>query len=56
MEVVDDYTVRIHTHREEPAFLTMISARSAGIASKEYHEEMGFDEARLIRSEPALMW
>lgn len=47
VEVVDNYTVRIHTLREEPAFLTLISARSAGIASKEYHEKVGFDEARL---------
>ena len=47
VEVVDSHTVRIHTHREEPAFLTLISARSAGIASKEYQAEVGFDEAKL---------
>ena len=39
--------VRIHTHREEPAFLTLISARSAGIASKEYQAEVGFEESKL---------
>lgn len=47
VEVVDPTTVRIHTHREEPNFLTLISARSAGIASKEHHETLGFDEAVL---------
>ncbi|WP_273524173.1 ABC transporter substrate-binding protein [Rhodosalinus sediminis] len=47
VEVIDDYTVRIHTHREEPLFETLMSARAMGIASKEYHEEVGFDEASI---------
>lgn len=47
VEVVDPYTVRIHTLRPEPLFLTLISSRSAGITSKEYQEEVGFDAAKL---------
>lgn len=47
VEVVDAHTVRIHTLRPEPAFLTLISSRSAGITSKEYQEEVGFDVAKL---------
>jgi len=47
VEVVDPATVRIHTVREEPLFLTLISARSAGITSKEHYDEVGFDEAAL---------
>ena len=47
VEVVDPLTVRIHTHREEPLFETLISARSAGITSREHYEALGFDEAAL---------
>ncbi|XWN33551.1 MAG: ABC transporter substrate-binding protein [Devosia sp.] len=47
VEVVDPQTVRIHTLRPEPAFLTLISSRSAGITSKEYQEEVGFDAGKL---------
>ncbi|MEO0975814.1 MAG: ABC transporter substrate-binding protein [Pseudomonadota bacterium] len=46
-EVIDPYTIRIHTLRPEPAFLTLISSRSAGITSKDYQEEVGFDTAKL---------
>ena len=47
VEVVDPLTVRIHTHREEPLFETLISARSAGITSRRHYETLGFDAARL---------
>ncbi|MGI3166967.1 ABC transporter substrate-binding protein [Pseudooceanicola sp. 200-1SW] len=47
VEVVDDMTVRITTHRPEPLFETLMSARSFGIVSKEYYEEKGFDDAAL---------
>ncbi len=47
VEVVDPLTVRIHTLREEPNFETLISARSAGITSKEHYEAMGFEDAAL---------
>ncbi len=47
VEVIDAYTVRIHTHRPEPLFETMMSARSFGIVSKEHHEALGFDDAAL---------
>lgn len=46
-EVVDQHTVRIHTIRPEPAFLTLISSRSAGIASKDYQEKVGFKNSKL---------
>ncbi len=45
VEVVDPLTVRIHTHREEPLFETLISARSAGITSKEHYEGRAFEDA-----------
>ncbi len=47
VEVVDPLTIRIHTSREEPLFETMISARSAGIVSKEHYDALGFEEASL---------
>ncbi|MEM0906854.1 MAG: ABC transporter substrate-binding protein [Pseudomonadota bacterium] len=47
VEVVDPLTVRIHTFREDPLFLTMVSARSAGIVSKEHYDALGFEEAAL---------
>lgn len=47
VEVVDPLTVRVHTLREEPNFETLISARSAGITSKEHYEELGFEDASL---------
>ena len=47
VEVVDPMTVRIHTHREESIFETLMSARSFGIVSKEYQEAVGFEDAAL---------
>ena len=47
VEVVDDMTVRVHTHREEPMFETLMSARSFGIVSKDHHEALGFEDAAL---------
>lgn len=47
VEVVDPMTVRIHTLREEPLFETLISARTAGITSKEHYDALGFDDAAL---------
>ncbi|MEM8868960.1 MAG: ABC transporter substrate-binding protein [Pseudomonadota bacterium] len=47
VEVVDPMTVRIHTFREDPNFETLISARSAGIVSKEHYEALGFEDASL---------
>jgi peptide/nickel transport system substrate-binding protein len=47
VEVVDDFTVRIHTHREEPLFETLMSARAMGIVSREYYEARGFDDASI---------
>ena len=47
VEVVDPLTIRVHTHREEPNFEILMSARSAGITSKEHYEAVGFDEASL---------
>ena len=47
VEVVDPMTVRIHTFREDPNFETLISARSAGIVSKEHYDALGFEEAAL---------
>ncbi|WP_434055117.1 MAG: ABC transporter substrate-binding protein [Roseibium sp.] len=47
VEVVDPLTVRIHTLRAEPNFETLISARSAGITSKEHYEKLGFEDAAL---------
>ncbi|MBD3786698.1 MAG: hypothetical protein IE922_06960 [Sphingomonadales bacterium] len=47
VEVVDPQTVRIHTLRPEPLFETLISARQAGITSKEHYDALGFDEASL---------
>ncbi|MEL6426929.1 MAG: ABC transporter substrate-binding protein, partial [Pseudomonadota bacterium] len=47
VEVVDPQTVRIHTLREDPNFETLISARSAGIVSKEHYEALGFEDAAL---------
>ena len=39
--------MRIHTYREDPNFLTLISARSAGIVSMEHYEANGFEDAAL---------
>ena len=47
VEVVDPYTVRVETHRAEPLFETLMSARSFGIVSKDYVEKVGFDESKL---------
>jgi len=47
VEVVDPMTVRVHTHRPEPMFETLMSARAFGIVSKEYQEEVGFEDATL---------
>lgn len=47
VEVVDPLTVRIHTLREDPNFETLLSARTAGITSKEHYDALGFDDASL---------
>ncbi|MEO0542770.1 MAG: ABC transporter substrate-binding protein [Pseudomonadota bacterium] len=47
VEIVDPMTVRIHTFREDPLFETLISARTAGITSKEHYEALGFEDASL---------
>jgi peptide/nickel transport system substrate-binding protein len=47
VEVVDALTVRIHTHREEPLFQTLISSQNGAIVSQEHHEALGFDAARI---------
>ncbi len=47
VEVVDRLKVKIHTIRPEPLFETLISARQAGITSKEHYEAMGFAEGAL---------
>lgn len=47
VEVVDPMTVRIHSARPDPLFLTLISARQAGITSKEYYDTVGYEEASL---------
>jgi peptide/nickel transport system substrate-binding protein len=47
VEVVGPLKIRIHTHRPEPLFETLISARQAGITSKEHYEAHGFAEGAL---------
>ncbi|XWN33550.1 MAG: ABC transporter substrate-binding protein [Devosia sp.] len=47
VEVVDPLTVRIHAVREDANFATLVSARTAGIISKEHYEAMGFEDASL---------
>ena len=47
VDVVDRLTVRIHTHRPDPLMETLLSARNAGITSKEYVEKLGLDAAAL---------
>ena len=46
VEVTGPLTVRIHTHREEPLFETLMSETSAGITSRRHYEALGFDAAR----------
>ncbi len=48
VDVVDRLTVRIHTHRPDPLLETLLSARNAGITSKEYVQKMGADKAALL--------
>lgn len=47
VDVVGPLTVRIHTHRPDPLVETLLSARNAGITSKEYVERVGLDAAAL---------
>ena len=47
VEIVDPMTVRIHTIKEDPLFETLISARSAGITSKEHYDALGFEEGSI---------
>lgn len=43
VEVVDDYTIRIHTEESEPILLNRISRNGAGILPKDYIEEHGME-------------
>lgn len=43
VEVVDDYTVRIHTKDSEPILLNRISRNGSGILPKKYIEEHGIE-------------
>ncbi|MDO9524905.1 MAG: ABC transporter substrate-binding protein [Gemmobacter sp.] len=45
VEVVDPLTVRIVSIKPEPLFEAIISLRTAGIVSKEYYDEHGFEYA-----------
>ena len=47
VEIVNPLTVRIHTHRPDPLIETLLSARNAGITSKQYVERVGLDAAGL---------
>ena len=44
VEVVGKLTVRIHTQRPDPLIETLLSARNAGIVSKEYAEKVGYEQ------------
>ena len=48
VEVVDPMTVRVHTIKEDPLFEVMMSARMAGITSKEHYESMTYEDAAQI--------
>ncbi|SOC42900.1 ABC transporter substrate-binding protein [Salinicoccus kekensis] len=43
VEVIDDYTLRIHTETPDPALLNRISRIGSGILPADYIEEEGFD-------------
>ncbi len=43
VEIIDDYTFRIHTENPEPALLNRISRIGSGILPSEYIEENGMD-------------
>ncbi len=45
VEIIDDYTIRIHTKNTEPLMEFMVSDPNGGITSKSYVEEVGFDIA-----------
>lgn len=45
VEVIDEHTVHIHTERPEPLFEMLLSARNAGITSKQHYDEHGFEVA-----------
>ncbi|NIO06958.1 MAG: ABC transporter substrate-binding protein, partial [Deltaproteobacteria bacterium] len=47
VEVVDPFTVRISTKRADPLMKILLSARNAGIASKEYLERVGLDGSNI---------
>ena len=47
VEVIDPLTIRIHTKREDPLFLTLLSLSAAGITSKEHYEALGYEDAAL---------
>ncbi len=47
VDVVDRLTVRVNTLRPDPLLETLLSARNAGITSKEYVEKTGADKAGL---------
>jgi len=47
VDVVDRLTVRIHTHRPDPLLETLLSARNAGITSKEHVQKVGPDKSGL---------
>ena len=48
VEVVDPMTVRVHTIQEDPLFEVMMSARMAGITSKEHYESMSYEDAAQV--------
>jgi peptide/nickel transport system substrate-binding protein len=48
VEVIDRLTVRIHTHKPDPLLETLLSARNAGIVSKEHVQKLGADKAALM--------
>lgn len=48
VDVVDRLTVHVHTHRPDPLLETLLSARNAGITSKEYVQKIGADKAALM--------
>lgn len=43
VEILSPTTVRIHTHRPEPLFETLLSDMAGSILSKEAFDQMGFD-------------
>lgn len=45
VEIIDDYTVRIHTKVPDPLTEVFLSDLSGAIVSKDYIEKVGYDEA-----------